>query len=83
MKYKFSEKDRPNPKILRNQPAGTVFGLYNELDVNQEDRDYYIVLMRNGHREYYNLADGNFRPLGDTCPVIVMDCALTFYGIKD
>ena len=83
MKYRFSEKDKPTPKILRNQPSGIVFGLYNELNINQEDRDYYIILTHNGHREYYNLADGSFRPLNDDCPVIVMDCAFTFYGIKD
>ena len=83
MKYKFSEKDKPSCKRLRDLPSGTVFGLYNELNVNQEDRDYYIVLTHNGHREYYNLANGSFKPFHDECPVFVMDCALTFYGIKD
>ena len=83
MKYRFSEKDKPAPKKLKDLYSGTVFGLYNELDINQEDRDYYIILTHNGHREYYNLADGSFRPLNDDYPVIVMDCALTFYGIKD
>lgn len=83
MKISFTPKAKPQPKILKNQPSGTVFGLYNEMDINQEDRDYYIVITRNGHREYYNLADGSFRPLNDNCPVMVMDCALTIYGIRD
>ena len=83
MKISFTEKAKPQPKILKNQSSGTVFGLYNEMELNQEDRDYYIVITRNGHREYYNLADGSFRPLNDNCPVMVMDCALTIYGIRD
>jgi hypothetical protein len=83
MKISFTQKAKPQPKILKNQPSGTVFGLYNEMDFNQEDRDYYIIITRNGHREYYNLADGSFRPLNDDCPIMVMDCALTIYGIRD
>ena len=83
MKISFTEKAKPQPKILKNQPSGTVFGLYNEMELNQEDRDYYIVISRNGHREYYNLSDGSFKPLNDNCPVMVIDCALTIYGIKD
>lgn len=83
MKYKFSEKDKPAPKMLKDVCSGTVFGLYKELHFAQEDRDYYIVLTRNGHREYYNLANGSYRPLNNDCPVVIMDCALTFYGIKD
>lgn len=83
MKLTFAEKELPRPKILRNLPSGTVFGLYNQIDLNQNDRDYYMVITRNGHREYLDLRDGSFRPLNTDCPVMIMDCALTIYGIHD
>lgn len=83
MKLTFTEKELPRPKILRNLPSGTVFGLYNEIELNQNDRDYYMVITRNGHREYLDLRDGSFRPLNADCPVMIMDCALTIYGIHD
>ena len=83
MKITFSPKANPQPKILKDLPSGTVFGLYKKIDINQEDRDYYIVATRNGHREYCDLVNGSIRPLDEDCWVIVMDCALTIYGIKD
>ena len=40
MKFTFAEKELPKPKILRHLPSGTVFGLYNQIELNQNDRDY-------------------------------------------
>lgn len=83
MKLTFAEKELPRPKILRDLPSGTVFGLYNQIELNQNARNYYMVITRNGHREYLDLWDGSFRPLNTDCPVMIMDCALTIYGIQD
>ena len=83
MKINFSSKKPITPKKVTNLPSGTVFILHNEIAVPEDERDYYIVLTRNGHRDYYNFSNGAFRPLNDDCPVVIVDCALTVYGIKE
>lgn len=83
MKIHFSTKEALKPKILKNQPCGTVFSLFSEMNINQEDRDYYMIVCRNGHREYVNISDGSFRPINDDARIMVIDCSLTIYGIKE
>ena len=83
MKINFATKEAPAPKMLKNQPCGTVFCLYNEMLINQEDRDYYMVVCRNGHREYIDICDGSFRSLNDDARIMVIDCSLTIYGLKE
>ena len=83
MKINFSTKKPITPKKVKDLPSGTVFICYNEMNVSEDARTYHIVLTRNGHRDYYNLSNGSFRPLNDDCPVAIVDCALTVYGIKE
>ena len=83
MKIHFSTKEAPKPKILKDQSCGTVFSLFSEMGTNQENRDYYMVAYRNGRREYVNICDGSFRPLNDDTRIMVIDCSLTIYGIKE
>lgn len=83
MRINFSTEKEIKSKQVRNLPSGTVFILYSEYFINSEDRDYYIVLTRNGHREYYNLLNGAFKSFNDDCPVVVVDCALSVYGVTE
>ena len=83
MKVNFSTEKQIKGKSVKDLISGTVFSLYNERDADMEDKNYYMVCTRNGHREYFNLMNGSFKALNDDCPVLVVDCALTIYGIID
>ena len=60
-------------------PVGEVFCLSNEMHLNKKERNYFIVTTRNGHREYYNLKSGAYKPFNTDCSVIEVDCSLTIY----
>ena len=83
MKINFSPKKPITPKKVKDLPSGTVFILHNEMDIPEDARNYFIVLTRNGHRDYHNISNGSFRPLNDDCPVAIVDCSLTVYSIKE
>lgn len=84
MEIAFAQKT-PTPKIvpIKDLPVGAVFVRESEIHKPKEEADFYLVTMRNGHREYINLNASAYYPLAnDNLPVIQMDCALTIYGPK-
>lgn len=80
MRITVAEK-KVTPIDITALSVGDVFCLHNEIEkyLNKKDRTYYIVTSRNGHREYYNLSNGQNRPLNTDCPVVKVDCILTIY----
>ena len=84
MEITFAQKT-PSPKIvpIKDLPVGAVFIRFSEADKPKDEVDYYLVTMRNGHKEYINLNDSAYCSLAyDRLSVIQMDCALTIYGPK-
>lgn len=85
MEIAFAQKNpTPKPVPVRDLPVGAVFMRYFEADKPKNEVDYFLITMRNGHREYLNLNDSVYYPVGnDELFVIQMDCALTVYGVKE
>lgn len=84
MEITFAQKSPTLKAVpIRDLPVGAVFIRESEAHRPKNEVDYYLVTMRNGHKEYINLNDSVYYSLNnDNLSVIQMDCALTVYGIK-
>lgn len=87
MKINYGNKPKYRSKSLRLLSPGEVFVIAREFDnrrggLFENETPIYMIAKRNGHICYFNLINGEDRPLNDDTPVYRVDCALEFYGIK-